>query len=68
MDSFIVPMKWDDVYADITEHIEKIVDTSKYNEDRPLQTEKSQKHRNDRDDERWISMEKITEKASSPKT
>lgn len=51
-------MKWDDVYADITEHIEKIVDASKYNEDRPQQREKSQKHRNDRDDERWIRWKK----------
>ena len=43
MDSFIVPIKSDDVYADITEHIEKIVDASKYKDDRPLQIGKSLK-------------------------
>ena len=54
MDSFIVPIKSDDVYADITEHIEKIVDPSKYKDDRPLHTGKSLKRKSDRDDERWI--------------
>ena len=58
MDIFIVPIKSDDVYVDITEHTEKIVDASKYKDDRPLHTGKSLKQKSDRDDERWIRWKK----------
>lgn len=58
MDIFIVPIKSDDVYVDITEHTEKIVDASKYKDDRPLHTGKSLKQKSYRVDERWIRWKK----------
>ena len=58
MESFIVPIKSDDVCPDITEHIEKILDTSKYKDDRPLNTGKTQKPKSHRDDETCIRWKK----------
>ena len=57
-DSFIVYIKTDDIYKDVTEDVEKRLNTSSYWLDRPLPKEEIKKGVQIRLNERWINSKK----------
>ena len=57
-DSFIVHVKTDDIYKDVTEDVETRLNTSSYKLDRPLPKRETKKGVQNRFNERWIRWKK----------